>query len=119
MRFIPTKIHGAIDYTVGSLMTSSPLLGVKGSIENAIPVTMGIGATIYSLFTDYEMGAVKTIPMKTHLTLDIMSGAFLLASPFIFKNMDKKAKISFAALGLFEIAAGLFTKLEPEEELKA
>jgi hypothetical protein len=114
MRFIPTKVHGAIDYAVGSLMTSSPLLGVKGSVENAIPVTMGIGATAYSLFTDYELGVVRALPMKTHLTLDMMSGAFLVASPFIFKSMNKKAKISFIALGLFEIAAGLFTKLTPK-----
>ncbi len=115
MRFISTKVHGAIDYTVGSLMTSSPLLGVKGSIENAVPVTLGIGATIYSLFTDYELGAVRTLPMKYHLALDIMSGAVLCATPLIYKKMDKKAKISFVALGLFEIAAGIFTKLEPEE----
>ena len=116
MRFIPTKVHGVIDYTVGSLMTSSPLMGVKGSAEKAIPVALGIGATAYSLFTDYELGAVRALPMKAHLTLDVLSGAFLLASPLIFKNMDRKAKISFVALGLFEIAASLFTKTEPEEE---
>ena len=116
MRFIPTKVHGAIDYTVGSFMTAAPLLGVKGSAEKAIPVTLGIGATIYSLFTNYELGAVKVLPMKAHLTMDVLSGAFLLATPLLFKDLDKKAKVSFVALGLFEIAAGLFTKIEPEEE---
>ena len=92
MRFISTKVHGAIDYTVGSLMASSQLLGVKGSIENALPLALGIGATFYSLFTDYYvLGVVRTLPMKYQLALDIASGAFLCASPLKFKKMNNKA----------------------------
>ncbi|HEX8547786.1 MAG TPA: hypothetical protein VF691_12545 [Cytophagaceae bacterium] len=110
MRFIPTFAHGVIDYTVGSLMTSSPLMNIfEGKKEQSVLFLMGSGATVYSLFTDYELGASRKLPVKWHLGFDILSGAFLAASPWLL-NLSKKAQIPFVLLGLFEISAGLLTK---------
>ena len=39
------------------------------------------GAIAYSLFTDYELGLVRTIPMGAQLRLDAASGILLAASP--------------------------------------
>ena len=38
----------------------------------------------YSLFTKYELGLVKNIPMHIHLILDLVFGVLLAASPWIF-----------------------------------
>ena len=119
MRFIPTFAHGVIDYTVGTLMTSSPLMNVfKGKKEQSILFAMGSGATIYSLFTNYELGAVKKLPVRWHLNFDILSGAFLAASPWLFK-LKKESQVPFVLLGLFEISAGLLTKTEPDNLVAA
>lgn len=119
MRFIPTLAHGVIDYTVGTLMTSSPLMNIfEGKKEQSLLFLMGSGATAYSLFTDYELGALRKLPVKWHLSFDILSGAFLAASPWILK-LSKKSQIPFVLLGLFEISAGLLTKTKPDSIMAA
>ena len=81
MRFIPTKVHGALDYTVGALLAAGPWLlkTDKKSAATYVPIALGAGAILYSLFTNYEWGAVKKIPMKDHLKMDLGSGVFLAA----------------------------------------
>lgn len=140
VKFIPTNIHGYIDYATGAFLSSSPLFmpGVKRKrtgkeiekIENEgvelkkeikklkpqqiIPHAMGLASTAYSLFTAYELGAVKKIPMKVHLAIDALNGAFLAASPFIF-GFYKKTWIPFVAIGVMELAVALFTQTESSE----
>ena len=117
MRFIPTRVHGILDYMMGILLIAAPwLLGfADGGAETWVPVILGAGAIIYSLMTDYELGASKTISMRTHLTLDLMSGALLAASPWIFGFADY-VYMPHLVLGIIEIGAALFTKRVPSTE---
>lgn len=114
MRFIPTRIHGYLDYIVGAFLIAAPwLLGfAEGGAETWIPVALGAGAIVYSLLTDYELGASKTLSMRTHLMLDLMSGILLAASPWLFGFADY-VWAPHLVLGLFEIGAALMTKREP------
>lgn len=114
MRFIPTRVHGYLDYIVGALLIASPWLFdfAAGGAETWIPVALGAAALIYSLITDYELGASKTISMRTHLTLDLLSGILLAASPWLFGFADYVWG-PHLILGLFEIAAALMTRREP------
>ncbi|MGV3658513.1 MAG: SPW repeat domain-containing protein [Chitinophagaceae bacterium] len=114
MRFIPTKVHGYLDYLVGALLIASPWLFdfADGGAETWVPVVLGAGAILYSLITDYELGASKTISMRTHLTLDLISGIVLAASPWIFGFADYVWG-PHLILGLFEIGAALMTRREP------
>lgn len=140
IKFIPANVHGYIDYTTGAFLSTSPfyLTEVKRKKnkkeqesqtdveltkeikklqpQQIIPYAMGVASTVYSLFTNYELGAVKKIPMKVHLMIDAASGAFLAASPWIF-GFYKKTWIPFVAVGVMEIAVALFTKTESEEEV--
>jgi hypothetical protein len=75
-------------------------------------IILGAMALLYSLMTRYELGMMKVIPMKTHLTLDVLSGIVLAASPWIF-NFDERVYLPHLILGLFEIGAGLMTKTTP------
>lgn len=115
MRFIPTRVHGFLDYGAGLLLIVAPwLFGfADGGAETWIPVILGIGAIGYSLFTDYEMGVVRTLPMATHLMLDIASGIVLAVSPWIFGFADD-VWVPHVILGLLEIGAGLMTRTTPE-----
>ena len=45
---------------------------------------VGGGAISSSLMTDYELGIVEVVPMPVHLTLDVVSGTVMAASPGLF-----------------------------------
>src|SRR4051812_784306 len=79
MRFIPTAVHGVLDYVAGVVLMAAPwLFGFNaGGAETWIPVCLGAGMILMSIFTDYEAGLARVIPMKTHLALDAIFGIFL------------------------------------------
>ncbi len=118
MRFISTKTHGALDYSMGTLLIILPwLMGfARGGAETYVPVILGAGAIIYSLFTNYELGLVHKISMPGHLALDAASGFILALSPWLFGFADL-VWAPHAILGLLEIAASATTKTVPESGL--
>ncbi|HEY8918035.1 MAG TPA: SPW repeat protein [Chitinophaga sp.] len=111
MRVIGTKTHGYLDYTVGLLLIVAPwLLGFyKGGAETWVPVILGVGTLVYSLWTDYPLGMAKVIPMKTHLILDLVNGILLAASPWLFGFADY-IRAPHLVLGIVEIVVVLMTK---------
>jgi hypothetical protein len=117
MRIIGTKTHGYMDYMMGVLLIAAPWLFDfnRGGAETWIPVILGAGAIAYSLFTDYEMGAVRQISMRTHLGLDLVSGILLAVSPWLFGFSDY-VWAPHLVLGIIEIGAALMTKREPSTE---
>ncbi|MBO9684179.1 MAG: SPW repeat protein [Flavisolibacter sp.] len=117
MRFIPTKVHGVLDYLVGILLIAAPWLFDfdRGGAETWIPVILGIATLVYSIMTDYELGLTRTLSMRTHLTLDLISGILLAASPWIFGFADY-VYLPHLILGIVEIGASLLTKQEPSTE---
>jgi hypothetical protein len=86
MKIIDRKTHGYLDYLVGVLLVISPwLFGFyEGGSESWVVILLGAGTLLYSLITDYELGLIGIIPMKSHLRIDLISGIFLAASPWLF-----------------------------------
>lgn len=115
MRFIPTKIHGFLDYSVGLLLIAAPWLFHfnHGGAETSVPVFLGIAAIIYSLFTNYELGIIRRLSMRMHLTMDLLSGVLLALSPWIFGFHDY-VYLPHVVLGILEIGASLLTKTQPQ-----
>lgn len=114
MRFIPTQIHGILDYLMGALLIAAPwLFGFgAGGAETWVPVILGVGVIAYSIFTDYELGLVKSLSMSTHLGLDIAGGLLLAVSPWLFGFADF-VWVPHVVFGLLEVGAGLMTHTEP------
>lgn|SRR5690606_7640758 len=114
MRFIPTKVHGVLDYLVGILLIAAPwVLGfARGGAETWVPVALGTGTILYSLMTDYELGLSKSISMPTHLSLDLVGGVLLAASPWLF-GFSEYVYLPHLIVGLFEIVASLTTERTP------
>lgn len=89
IRFIPTAVHGVLDYVVGIVLIAAPWIfgfAYVGGIAVYLPIVLGIGLILYSLLTRYELGipGVKFIPMPFHLVIDFIAAVLLAASPFIF-----------------------------------
>lgn len=114
MRFLPTKVHGVLDYLVGILLIAAPWIFdfARGGAETWVPVVLGVSAIIYSLMTDYELGVFRSISMRTHLTLDLFSGILLAASPWLF-GFNEYVYMPHLILGLLEIGASLMTQTTP------
>lgn len=115
MRFINSKTHGILDYLWGILIIMAPWLFdfADGSAAQIVPQVAGVLILVMSLVTNYELGVKKVVPLSTHLTMDVIMGAFLALSPWIFGFADQ---IIWPHLlfGLFSIGAGLFTKKVPD-----
>jgi hypothetical protein len=116
MRFIPTKFHAPLDYIVGVARIASPWTFQFSDLTAAtvIPIVLGIGLILYSLFTDYELGVWRMFPMAVHNLIDIAAGAFLAASPWLFGFADEGADVwgVFVVVGLAAIFLGLTTRQE-------
>jgi hypothetical protein len=117
MRFIGTKTHGYLDYIVGALLIAAPwLFGFdKNDAAVYLPVILGASAIVYSLLTDYEMGAWPELSMRTHLALDLVNGVLLAASPWLFGFADY-VWAPHLIFGLLEIGVTLMTKRNPSTD---
>lgn len=115
VRFIPTNVHGVIDYVVGVVLIAAPwLFGFyAGGAESVVPLVLGAVVILYSLFTDYEAGMVRTIPVPVHLALDGVVGLVLLLSPWLF-GFAALVLYPHLVVGMLVIVAALTTKTEPE-----
>ena len=114
MRFIPTKFHAPLDYIVGAALIAAPWIFQfsDNTAASVVPIVLGIGLIAYSLFTDYELGVWKVAPMAVHNLIDIVAGALLLASPWLFGFADESANVwlPHVIVGLAAIFLGLTTK---------
>ncbi len=114
MRFIPTRVHGIIDYLFGVLLIAAPWLFGFADLEMArwVPIIIGALIIIYSLLTRYEMGVADVIPMNVHLWLDILGGLVLAASPWLFGFADE-IWWPHLTFGLLEIIIAAVTETTP------
>jgi hypothetical protein len=108
-RPIDSTLHGATDYTVGTLLTTAfpRLTGIEGTraarqIRAAGAIHIG-----YSTITDYPLGLVKLLPYQAHLAIDALGAIALAAVPFVTGQWKKGRGqwLPHVALGVFELGA--------------
>lgn len=114
MKPISTRTHGVLDYVMGAILIVAPfLLGfADGGPAMWVPVILGLSAIVYSMLTNYELGLVGALSMRTHLALDFASGAILAASPWLF-GFDAWVWVPHLVLGIAEVGASLLTQRVP------
>ena len=122
LRLIPTGVHAAMDYLLGIVLIGAPMVigfapGTETGLaaDNAatyVPVVLGFGLIVYSLLTNYELSLAGLIPMRGHLALDALSGAFLAASPWLF-GFSGEVFWPHLLFGLFSVLASLVSRSQP------
>lgn len=113
MRFLPTAIHGVIDYIFGILMLALPWFIDMHHGESTVFYAVGILVFIYSLITKYELGLIHVLSMPAHLMIDLLLGIGLIAAPILL-HAEFVIPVYFLVPGLFAILASLITKREPK-----
>jgi hypothetical protein len=115
MRFIPTRIHGVIDYLTGLVLIVAPFVFgfADGGAAQWVPIILGAAILLMSLMTDYELSLAKMIPMPLHLGVDALGGLLLAASPWLFGFADQ-VFWPHLIIGLMEIGVSLMTRTTPD-----
>ncbi|WP_207423367.1 SPW repeat protein [Desertivirga brevis] len=110
MRFISRKAHAVLDYMAGIILIAAPWILGFADVEAAKWSAVIVGAMILvmSFLTDYEGGGKKVLSMSAHLTMDVIAGIFLAASPWLL-NFDEQVYLPHLIMGILEIGAGIFT----------
>ncbi|WP_207421546.1 SPW repeat domain-containing protein [Desertivirga brevis] len=119
MRFISRKFHAVLDYMTGILLIAAPWLFNFADVESAkwVAIASSIILLVLSFLTDYEGGGKKSVSMSGHLTMDVILGIFLAASPWIF-NFDEYVYLPHLIVGILEVGAGLLTERTSEHSHK-
>lgn len=114
---IDTKTHGYIDYLMGILLIILPfILDFPDGSATTLPIVLGAGTIVYSLLTNYELGAKRLLSMKAHLGIDLVAGLLLIAAPWIFGFADV-VFWPFVILGVLEVGAAVLTKKHSSYEI--
>jgi hypothetical protein len=121
IRFLPTKIHGALDYIVAIALILAPNIfqfSNAGAAPVWIPRILGVVLIAYSLFTRYEWGLIKVVAMPYHLMVDLGASIFLAASPFIFGFAGQSANVwlPHVVVGIAVILVVLVSKTQPGDQ---
>lgn len=114
MKPISSRVHGIIDYVVGLLLILAPF--VLGFADDGpamwVPIILGAGTIAYSLFTEYEYGMVRAIPLRGHLALDALGGIFLAVSPWLLNYADF-VWVPHVLVGAIEVLVVAMTRTVP------
>jgi hypothetical protein len=115
---IDTETHGVIDYVVGLALIAAPYLFgfATGGPKQWVPMILGAATLGLALLTRYELGAIKLIPMPAHLCVDVLTGALLAASPWIF-GFSSEVYLPHLLVGLMEILVVAMSRSRPSPQL--
>ena len=110
MRFIPTRVHGLVDYLVGFVLIGLPFaFDVTGNGQLAL-IALGTFIILYSLMTDYELGAVRFLRLRFHLFLDALVGAALLVLPWVVM-VANEVRWAIFVIGFLSLILAATTKV--------
>lgn len=117
-KIIPTKAHAVMDYGSSIILLIGPwiLLFEDNAEAKYAFVFAGAFILLQSLFTNYEGGLVKVIPVKFHLFMDVVLGLALLSSPWVF-GFAEQTWLWHVLMGGMSVFAGLFTSTKIPEFL--
>jgi membrane-bound metal-dependent hydrolase YbcI (DUF457 family) len=116
MRFLSSKTHTVIGLIVGVVLLFAPqLLGFSNNqTASMVPLIVGIFIIISELITTSRLSLFKLVPMKIHLVIDYLTGAFLAISPWLFgfANGPSNEWVPHLIVGILIIGYALVTNPE-------
>lgn len=109
---IPAFVHGAIEYLAAAVLLAAPfLLSFDSGTAKAVSIIAGVLVLILAASTAMSTGLIRSIPVPTHVVLDFLLVALLIASPFLFGfTGDATATAFFIVLGVVHLLVTIATR---------
>ncbi len=114
-KLISTRLHGIFDYIIVVALLFSPWFLEQeeaGQMDTGfwmLPFGISGMLLINALFTNFELGVIKMIPMPAHLWTDYLLGVVLIAVPLFIPSYGSGGWL-LTALGILLIGIAFLTK---------
>ena len=120
MKLLSTRTHTIIGMVVGLALLVAPWLfgfADEGGAAVMVPIYVGIFILLSELTTTSSLSPLKIVPMKIHIMLDVVTGLFLLASPWLFgfADLEANAWVPHVVVGVLVAGYALVTRTSDEK----
>jgi hypothetical protein len=115
---IPLNTHAALEPLIAIVIIAAPWIFGFSNVDDAKTVCIAVGVVmlIAGSMTDWRFSIARVIPLRVHMTTDLLLGAVLILSPFVLGFSDEGGATRFTVIaGVLEIGAALATRWEPAE----
>jgi hypothetical protein len=113
MRFISSKAHTIIGILVGIVLIVAPwLIGFSDEpAPTRVAVIVGAFILVNELITTSPSSPLKVVPMRVHIVIDVLTGIFLAASPWLFgfADLDAEYWVPHLVVGILVAGYALMT----------
>ena len=117
---LPLNMHAALEPFAALLIIASPwIFGFSNASDaKTLAIIIGVAMLLAGMMTRWRMSLVKLIPLRTHFMMDLLIGALLIASPFIFGFSDDGGAARFFIIaGVLELLTAVSTNWDEREEV--
>jgi hypothetical protein len=115
---IPLNAHAAMEPLIAAVIIAAPWIFGFSNVDSAKAVCIAVGVVILIVgsLTDWRLSLARLIPLRVHFMSDIVLGAVLILSPFVFGFSDEGGATRFTIIaGVLELGATLATRWDPAE----
>jgi hypothetical protein len=119
---LPLNAHAAIEPLMAVLIIGSPWIFGFSDVSDAKTVAFVVGVLMLlgGAMTRWRYSLVKIIPLEAHFAMDLLLGALLVLSPFIFDFSNEGGATRWAIIvGALELITALSTRWEYEDATDA
>lgn len=115
---ISAFFHGVLEYLAGALLIAAPFIfGFDADAAVAASIVAGLILLVVTAASKLPTGLTKTIPVVTHVVLDVALAGGLIAAPFVFSFSDEGAPTAFfLVVGVVHLLVTIGTRFIPGEE---
>jgi hypothetical protein len=115
---IPLNLHAAMEPLIAVVIIAAPWIFQFSATDSAtaICVVVGVALLLIGSMTDWRMSLARLIPLRLHLTGDLVLGAILILSPLVFGFADEGGPTRFMVIaGVLELMTALMTRWDRTE----
>ncbi|MDB5164541.1 MAG: hypothetical protein JWL89_167 [Candidatus Saccharibacteria bacterium] len=119
MKFISPRTHTIIGFIVGIALLLAPnIFGFSdvGGAAVAVPRIIGLIVVVSELTVRGSFSGMGVVPMRLHIMADVLMGAILALSPWLFSFSDEgtNAWLPHLIVGILMIGYALVTQTNTE-----